>query len=285
MSKILVSGGNIGSAVAIELAKRKYEVSVLARKVESNESFSNIGIKYAVADAAKPETLDAVFQGVDTFFFVSPLIENMVEQSAELIKAAKKAGVKYIVRSSARGASKEAPIIMGRLHGEVEDILKNSGIAYTMLQPASFFQNLLGSATTIKNQNDFYGSSGKGQNAHVDVKDIAAVAVTAIVEGAAVHAGNSYVVTGSEILNYDDMASELSKQTGRDIKYINLSPKELGKTYLRYGMPQWTVNALLELDNIIRLGYVASASDDVKKVTGKNPVTFREFVKENIAAF
>lgn len=284
MSKVLVTNGNIGAVVATLLAKAGHDVSLLVRKPESNEALQQLGVKYAIADAAKPETLSKAFSSVDAFFFVSPLVENMVALATNLIEAAKKAGVKHIVRSSARGASPEAPITMGKLHGQVEELVKESGIAYTIIQPASFFQNIFGSASTIKSQNAFYGSSGKGQNAFVDVRDIAAVAATVIEEGKT-HAGKTYVVTGSELLNNDDMATELSKATGREIKYVDLSPEDLGKAYLSYGMSQWTVNALLELDNITKLGYVASASDDVEKVTGKKPVTFGAFVKENAAAF
>jgi uncharacterized protein YbjT (DUF2867 family) len=170
------------------------------------------------------------------------------------------------------------------MHGEVEKRIKESGIMYTILQPASFFQNILGSSPTIQAQHAFYSTSGKGQNAFVDVEDIAAVATAAITQGT-LHFGHTYVVTGSQLLNNDNIAAEISLQTGRQIRYVDLSPEDLGNAYLGYGMSVWSVKALLELENLTRLGQLASATDDVEKVTGKKPLTFREFVKTNLNAF
>ncbi len=284
MSKVLVSSGNIGSATAAILAKQGLDVSLLVRKSESNPELEKLGISFMVADAAKPETLAKAFEGIDAFFFVSPLIENMVELAANLISAAKVAGVKHIVRSSANGANPNAPIAMGKLHGQVEQLIKNSGIAYTIVQPSTFFQNILGSIPTIKSQQAFYGSSGEGKNGLVDVRDIAAVAATAIAEGA-VHEGKTYIVTGPDAISNYDVAKILSEQLGTEIKYVDLPAEDLGKAYKSYGMGYWIINALLELDNITKLGYVANLSDDVKTVTGKAPISFAEFIRDNLAAF
>jgi uncharacterized protein YbjT (DUF2867 family) len=284
MSKVLVTSGNIGSATATILAKQGHSVSLLVRKPEENTELKKLGISFTVADAAKPETLAKAFEGVDAFFFVSPLVENMVELAANLINAAKKAGVKHIVRSSANGATPDAPIAMGKLHGQVEVLIKNSGIPYTIIQPAGFFQNFFGSVATIKSQSAFYGSAGEGKNALVDVRDIASVAATVINEGAK-HAGKTYVVTGPEALSGSNSAKTLSEKLGATIKYVDLPAEDLGKAYKSYGMNDFTVNALLELDNITKLGYVANVSADVKAVTGKEPITFAQFVADNLAAF
>ncbi len=284
MSKVLVSNGNIGSATATILANLGHDVCLLVRKPDSNPELEKLGITITVADAAKSETLAQAFEGVDAFFFVSPLVENMVELAAHLIAAAKQAGVKHIVRSSANGATPDAPIAMGKLHGQVEQLIKNSGIAYTIVQPATFFQNIFGSIGTIKSQQAFYGSAGEGKNGLVDVRDIAAVAATAINEGAK-HVGKTYIVTGPEAISNADMATVLSKKLGKEIKYVNLSAADLGKAYKGYGMGDWVVNALLELDNITKLGYVANLSDDVKSVTGRIPISFGQFVDDNLAGF
>jgi uncharacterized protein YbjT (DUF2867 family) len=237
-----------------------------------------------VADAAKPETLAKVFEGVDAFFFISPLVENMVALATNLIDAAKQAGVKHIVRSSANGASPDAPIAMGKLHGQVEMLIKNSGIAYTIIQPSNFFQNIFGSIASIKSQQAFYGSSGEGKNALIDLRDIAAVGSTIITEGKK-HAGKTYILTGDELLCNADMAAILSNKLGTQIEYVDLPGEDLGKAYKGYGMNDFMVNALLELDNITKLGYVANLSDDVKIVIGKTPIYFEQFVTDNLAAF
>ncbi|HTL09675.1 MAG TPA: NmrA family NAD(P)-binding protein [Chitinophagaceae bacterium] len=284
MSKILISNGNIGAATAALLATQHNEVSLLVRKPEISPALKALGVTATIADAAKPETLAKAFEGVDSFFFISPLVENMVELATNLIEAATRAGVKHIVRSSANGADPEAPIAMGKLHGQVERLIKNSGIAYSIIRPASFFQNIYGSIAGIKSQQVFYGSAGEGKNGLVDVEDIAAVAATIIADRAA-HNNKTYVLTGPEVLSNYDLADILSTKLGTRISYVDLPAEELGKAYKGYGMDTWTINAILELDKITKLGYVANLSEDVKLVTGKIPGSFEAFVSKNLAAF
>ncbi|GAB3220846.1 SDR family oxidoreductase [Spirosoma arcticum] len=276
---VLVSNGNIGSVVATSLAAQNHTVRLLVRKPTADAG----RLTLAVADAANPDTLDAVFAGVDTFFFVSPLVENMVELAQNLIGAARKAGVTHIVRSSTRGASPDAPITMGKLHGQVEELVKQSGIPYTIVQPASFFQNTLANLATITTQDAFYGSAGEGQNALIDVRDIAAVVVKSITEPG--HAGKTYTVTGSELLSNADVAAELTRQTGRTIRYIDQWRQQAYESLLQAGLSPWLATAYVELDEITRLGYVATATTDVASVTGTEPIKFRDFVRENLDLF
>ncbi len=276
---ILVSNGNIGNVVAATLAAQGHTVRLLVRKPTAVAD----GLQLAVANAAEPDTLEAAFAGVDVFFFVSPLVENMVELAQNLIGAAQRAGVKHIVRSSARGASPDAPITMGKLHGQVEELIRQSGIPYSIVQPASFFQNLMANLETITTQKAFYGSAGDGKNAFVDVRDIAAVVVKTITEPG--HAGKTYTITGSELMSNADQAAELSRQTGRTIRYIDQSRQEAYDALLGAGLSPWLATAYVELDEITRLGYVATATTDMETVTGTQPIRFGDFVRENLGAF
>jgi uncharacterized protein YbjT (DUF2867 family) len=108
MRNIIVSSGKLGSAVAARLATRGHAVSMMVRKPEVNPELEKLGVSFVVADAAAPGTLSKAFEGKDTFFFVSPLIENMAALADNLIEASGKAGVRHIVRSSAKGASVDA---------------------------------------------------------------------------------------------------------------------------------------------------------------------------------
>lgn len=284
MKNILVTNGNIGTVVAEMLAKQGHHVRIMVRKPEQNEALASLGISYVVADATQPETLTAAFKDIDAFFFVSPLVENMVALADVIIDAAKAAGIKHLVRSSANGASVDAPIVMGRLHGQVEELVRNSGIPYTIIQPSTFFQNVFGSLGTLHSQSAFYGSAGDGKNGLIDIRDIASVATTVINEGAE-HHGHVYVVTGPEAISNADMAEVLSEKLGKEIKYVDLPAEDLAKAYKGFGMRDFTVHALLELDNITKLGYVANLTHDVANVTGNQPRSFGQFVSDNLMAF
>ncbi len=105
MGTILVTGGNIGNYVAEELASKGIPVRVLARKVIPNRRWGDLGIEQVVGDLSSVESLASALRGVEQFFSVTPFVENLVELGNNAVEAAKRAAVRYIVRSSAMGAS------------------------------------------------------------------------------------------------------------------------------------------------------------------------------------
>jgi len=282
---IVVTGatGNIGKPVVEQLIEKGYAPRVVVRKRETNADWDADGVEQHIADLNDVESLAEAFAGADRIFSVSPLVENLVELGKITVEAAKRAGVKHIVRSSALGADVDAPIVLGRWHGAVEKIIEDSGIAFTVVQPASFFQNYLRYADTIKTQNAFYAPLGDGKVSLIDARDIAAVAVAALTENE--HGGKKYAVTGGESLSNADIARIFSEVLGREIKYVDVPEEAARKGMFDLKMPAWLVDAIMELNQIGKAGYVADVLPTVKDVTGSNPRTFRLFAEENVRLF
>jgi len=125
MKKILVTDGNIGSHVAEGLAKKGLSVRVLTRTVKPNAKWQELGVEQVAGDAASIDSLAPAFHDVDSFFSVTPYVENLVELGTNAIEAAKRTGVKYIVRSSLMHAS-ELSITLRQWHCEVEKAIETS---------------------------------------------------------------------------------------------------------------------------------------------------------------
>lgn len=282
---IVVTGatGNIGQHIVAGLIAKNYAPRVVVRKLETSAAWDDAGIVQKVADLKDADSLAAAFAGAGKVFSISPLVENLVELGAATVAAAKRAGVKHIVRSSAQGADVDAPIALGRWHGAVEKMIEDSGLEWTFVQPNSFIQNYLGYADTIKNQNAFYAPLGDGKISLVDARDIAAVAVAALTEDA--HAGKKYVVTGGESLSNQDIAEIFTDVLGREIKYFDAPDDTARRQMIDSKMPAWMVDAVMELNQIGKAGYVAEVSPTVAAVTGRQPRTFRRFVEENKLSF
>lgn len=278
---IAVTGatGNIGKPVVEGLIEKGYAPRIIVRKREANADWENAGVVQVEADLNDADALADAFEGAQRVFSISPFVENLVELGRATAAAAKRAGVRQIVRSSAQGADVNAPIALGRWHGEVEKIIEDSGLEWTFVQPASFFQNYFGHAETIKNQNTFYAPLGDGKISLVDVRDIAAVAVAALTEEN--HVGKKYAVTGGESLSNQKIAETFSDVLGREIKYVDAPEDEARKQMLDGKMPVWMVEAVIELNRIGKAGYLAEVSLTVEKVTGSKPITFRQFAEEN----
>lgn len=283
---IVVTGatGNIGQPLVSELIKKGYAPRTVVRRIESNAEWNAEQVEQvAVENGADIDALTEAFNGADKVFSLSPLVENFVEFGTATVEAAKRAGVKHIVRSSAQGANVDAPITLGRWHGTVEKIIEDSGIAWTFVQPASFFQNYLGYADTIKTQNKFYAPLGDGKISYVDVRDIASVAAVALTEPD--QAGKKYVVTGGEILSNYDIAQIFSEVTGREIAYVDVAEDEARKQMLDSKTPEWLITTIMELNQIGKAGYVAEVFPTIEQVTAKPPRKFRTFVEENKQIF
>ncbi|OWP61497.1 NAD(P)-dependent oxidoreductase [Hymenobacter amundsenii] len=283
MSTFLITGGNIGDPAALELARLGQRVRLLVRHKKTNSTLDQAGIVQVEADLSKPETLGKAFEGVDKYLSVTPFVENLVDMGRNAVQAAKAAGVKHFVRSSARGASPEAPIVMGRWHGTVEQLVEDSGMDFTILQPASFHQNFLLNASTIASNDTFYGSAGDGKIPFIDARDIASAAVAVLTQPG--HAGQRYQLTGNEPLSNADLAAQLSEVLGRRISFHNVTEEEMKAAMTQQHVPGWMADAFIELDRITRLGYVAEPTADTERLIGRQPITFRQFAQENQTAF
>jgi uncharacterized protein YbjT (DUF2867 family) len=283
MKTVLVTSGNIGNYVAEGLAAKGVQVRVLVRKVSPNPRWQAAGIEQVAGDFNSVESLAPAFRGVQKFFSVTPFVENLVELGRNATEAAKRAGVEYIVRSSAIGASEDAPIALDRWHGQVESTIEHSGIAHTILQPNTFMQSYFMQAATIKSQHAFFLPQGEGKVSLVDVRDIAAVALVALTESG--QEGKKYTLTGPEALSNQDIATKLSKVLGTSVSYIDVSEEQARKTMLSSGMPSWMVPALLELSRISKDGYLADVSPVVKQVLKRTPTSFDQFLADHAQEF
>lgn len=140
-------------------------------------------------------------------------IDTALELNA--IAAARAAGVRHVVKLSVVAA--EAPVdTFSRLHAQVQDRLRASGMAWTLLRPHYFMSNTLRWAQTIRDQGGFYYPTGEGRWPAVDPADIGAAAVQALtVPG---HEGKAYTLSGPESLSAGQYAEKLSQALGRPVR-------------------------------------------------------------------
>jgi uncharacterized protein YbjT (DUF2867 family) len=282
---ILVTGapGNIGSQVVKQLAAKGTEMRLFVHKPEKASALKGPGIQVAIGDLAKPKTVDAALSDVKRAFLLSPADPCQVEWQANFIEAAKRAGVRRIVRLSALGADLNAPIALARWHAQAEKLLEESGIAYTHLQPHYFMQNMLEFAPTIATQNAFYLPAKDGKIGLVDTRDIAAVAVAALTEDG--HEGNTYQITGPEALTFDEIAEKLSNVLGKKVSYVDVPPEVARKGMIDTGMPEWFATDLVALFGTFSAGYGAIVTNTVADVAHKRPISFDQFAHDYIQAF
>lgn len=283
--KIVVNSGNIGTPAAIELARGGAEVLLAVRSPRPSPELEQLGIRQVPFDIGSVESMRKALEGSDAFFSVSPLVEDLVEAGVRTFRAAKEAGVRRIVRSSAQGAGPGAAIELGRWHYAAERALEESGIPFTVLRPANFMQNFLGfgNPSTIKAQSAFYSAQGDGKVSVIDTRDISAVAARVLTEPG--HEGRRYELTGGESLSNDEIAVLFSEALGRKISHVGISAEAAGQAMAGAGVPPWMVALISGLNSVARAGYLAQVKPDTESILGRPPIRFAQFIRDHLSAF
>lgn len=283
---ILVTGatGTVGSALVEKLASAGTQARALVRSREKAEGIEILGLEAMVGDLDKPETLKPALEGIEKVFLLSAPDERQAELQGNLVEAAKAAGVSHIVKLSVIGiGSGLESIALGRVHRQTEEEIERSGIAYTHLRPNGFMQNSLSYAGTIKSQGVFYAPLSDAKVSYVDARDVAAVAFYALTEEG--HAGKAYEITGPEALSNFDMAREFSSVLGKEVKYVDVPVEAARAAMANSGMQAWLADALIELFNFYKEGGEEHVTDTVREVTGREPITFAQFVRDYAQVF
>ena len=209
------------------------------------------------------------------FYMRPPHITNIQRDMAPSMDAAKRVGVTHVVFLSLIGIENTTYVP----HYKVETYLKAINMQTTFLRCSFFMQNL---NTThrreIKERNEIFVPVGKAKTAFIDARDIGAVAAVTLLEDG--HAGMNYDLTGSQRLDYWEVASIMSEILGRRITYRNPNPLHFLIETMRRGTPFMFALVMTGLYTSTRFGMAEPITDEVERLSGHKPITFKQYVME-----
>ncbi len=275
---ILVTGapGNMGTPLVEELLGLGARVRVAAWDADAARAAFGDRVEVVRFDFADPATFRA-FDGVERMFLLRPpQIADVKHVIGPAIDAARARGVRHVVFLSIQGAERNRIVP----HRKIEDHLRASGLDWTFIRAAYFMQNLSTThAPDIRRRDEIYIPAGRrSRTAHVDVRDVAAVAARALVEPG--HASQAYTPTGPATLTYDECAAILTDTLGRPIRYADPTPWHYWRRMARRGMPAAMIAVTLGIYTAARFGLAASLTDDVERITGRAPIDFATFARD-----
>ncbi len=276
---ILVTGapGNVGTPLVQELLGLGAAVRVAAWDPDLARRDLGGAVEVVPFDFTRAETFGPAFAGVERMFLLRPpQIADVDGVIVPALRAARDAGVQHVVFLSIQGAQKNRVVP----HRKIEDRLRTSGMAWTFVRAAYFMQNLSTThAPEVRELDEIWVPAGRrSRTAHVDARDVAAVAARALVEDG--HAGRAYTPTGPAALTYDEIAAMLSDELGRPIRYADPNLVAYWRRMRRRGMPRAMVGVTVGIYMAARFGLADSLTDEVEQVTGRPPIQFRQFVHD-----
>lgn len=226
--KILVTGatGKQGGAVARALlARGGHQIHAVTRDPESEAAqlLAKAGAKLVEANFRSRDSLTTAMEGMDAVFAMTTFFEEGVDaemdQGKALIEAARTTAVPYFVYTSVAGADQKTGIPHFDSKYEVEKHLQTSGLAYAVVAPVYFMENMYFPQALEGLQNGVYAAAlpGDRQLQQIAVDDIGNF--TALVIEQRDRFVGQRVDIGSDELDGNEQATILSEVLGREIRY------------------------------------------------------------------
>lgn len=283
--KVLVLGatGKTGRRLVAQLSERDVGVVAAMRKPDESNPFA--GIDLVRFDWNEPGDYARALEGIDAVYLVPPpLVEDASIPIAAFLREAASSGVRSVVLLSSLGVTfaNEPPVSGRRKH---EDVVRESGLAWTILRPSGFFQNFSeGMAQQgIRDEGVIVSATGDGAAAMVDAGDIAAVTAEALTQPG--HEGATYALTGPAAVTFTEVASMIGQACGRQVAHVAVPP-EVVEGFLRdAGIPEGYRGMLLRDMAAIREGRAAQVSQDIERVTGHQPMAIETYARDAVDAW
>jgi NAD(P)H dehydrogenase (quinone) len=279
MIAVTGANGNLGQLVIEGLLKQLPGNQIVAavRKPEKASNFVTKGVHVREADYSRTETLSTALQGVKRVLLISvDEVSKRFSLHKAVIDAAKEAGVELFVYTSLLRAD-SSQIFLAREHKQTEDYIRTSGLPFVILRNGWYLENHTSSLRNAIEQGALIGSSNDGRFASASREDYAAAAVAVLTRP--VSANKTYELAGDQSFSMSELATEVSRQIGRDIPYKNLSGKDYTAILLGLGLPQPIVDVIIDADRNAILGDLNSTSRDLSELEGRPTTTLSAAVR------
>lgn len=282
---LLVTGasGHFGR-IAVEelLARGATRVIAGTRDPAKLQDLAAKGVEVRQLDFDAPETLATALAGVERILIVSTdAVGRRATQQKAIVDAAKAAGVKHIVYTSAPAARPDADAGLAPEHFWTEVEIAASGLDFTILRNHMYAENTLADAAHVVSSGKLFGLIGDRGTSYVTRADAAKTAAGALLdaEGKTVED-----VTGPAPITNVERAALFAKLTGKPVEVVAITPPQLQQGMVAAGLPEGFAGALVAFQRDAVTGHHGVVTDTVERYTGHKPTTFADFISANKTA-
>ncbi len=278
MFAITGATGQLGRKVVTSLL-REVPASDIVAVVRDAGKAANLGVDVRAADYREPQALERAFAGIYKLLLISSSsFDTRQAEHANVIAAAKAAGVRHVVYTSLLHADRWAPAF-ARDHVVTEERLKDSGLAYTILRNGWYWENHTAALGASLAHGMMVGSAGEARISWASRQDFADAASAVLTGGG--HAGNTYELAGDTSYTMTDLAAEAMRQSGKPLIYRNLTEQEHAGVYASFGLPPPVAAMLAEVEaRGVSTGVLHDDGRVLSTLTGRPTLPLEQAVAE-----
>lgn len=257
------------------------DIVATGRRTERLADLAEQGVRVAAVDYGRPETIAAAVEGADAVLLVSGSeVGQRVEQHRAVIEAAQGAGVRRLVYTSAPQAD-TSPLVLAPEHKATEEILRASGLTFTILRNGWYTENYVGDVQQAAASGEIVAAVGDGRVASAPRDDFAAAAAVVLrTEG---HDDAVYELSGDVAWGFDDLAAAASEVLGRPVVFRAVTSEERRAGLLAAGLDEGTAGFVVALDENTRDGLLAGTSGDLARLIGRPTTPLADALRAALA--
>jgi NAD(P)H dehydrogenase (quinone) len=287
---LLVTGasGNLGRRVLEHLlagAAKGRPIIATTRTPAKLSELTARGVDVRAASFDEPASLTAAFDGAERLLLISTDALDRpgrrLEQHRVAILAAQQAGVRHVVYTSLTNPGPESLVTIAPDHFETENAIAGAGLDYTVLRNnlyADYLLHGLPYAVKTGRLSNAYGDGAVGYVTREDCARIAAAALASAFVGRA-----TLDVTGPRAITQSELASLVSKVTGRAVEYVPVDGDTSKKGMIAGGLPAPVAELLVSFELAGARGQLAVTSSAVRDLTGTEPTSVADFLSQHVS--
>jgi NAD(P)H dehydrogenase (quinone) len=287
MEKILVTGasGHFGKTAIKNLINKSGDskkIYAMIRDENKAEDLKKMGAEVLIANYNDYSSLILAFKDIDRILFISSSdLSDRDNQHKNVVNAAKETRVKHILYTSVlqnENIENSAIAFVNEVHIKTEKWLAESGLSYAIMRNSVYMDLIpffIGDKV-IETQS-IYFPAGIGKAAFALRSDMAEAAANILLQN--VFSEKIYPITNPQTYSYQDVSDAISQISGKEILYTSPSSEEYKKMLLEMGVSQEYIFFLSSFAEAQFQGEFDLASEELKNLLGRKPVSLKEYLQ------